>query len=580
MPSETTSSLVAASASTSATTTRTADAHTSFALRLADIAGDDITVAVLLACSHGLSDSSFSAAREEVLSFVSSPAVIERFPLLVDVVRASIDRTIGTSPTITSVGQNSYNRQTCTTHINSSPLTVSSLGNTDRRPSVLAIPIPTVTIAPAKSKRSSFVSRQVESGAEHNLEPISSLTKLSLAEVDAEQKSHSQGRRRGGLGPMTALGVLALDSIEDWLGKARLEVLGQPNTSAHRLNSAGFGMEGAGLKTATGGASGKPCPASWIDGVGTGRDYDKCVTYLRLSDTISADVVACFAAASPGIAACLKKKQETGISSRAPEPTYFLDLSKYSHIFELVVEPGTEVVRVETSVSPVDPGDDHSKVKSLKDLVFPVQDLPLTSTSNSSELQVRSGLRTFVGRGSALDVGMFHLEEERCKLTIELTISRWALGIRDNSSGKGVGGSTSESSLPPNAHCLAARCFGGNSCMWLWVLYVDVDGSLVLLMRGDAGKTGRQSGSVLRSLPEAVPISTLDCWTHVAVIIDSSQTPCEPGQGNTAAVTLFVNGEKLLRGSVAVPVVDEESMLDTALYFGVNLSGWKITEIR
>ncbi len=88
-------------------------------------------------------------------------------------------------------------------------------------------------------------------------------------------------------------------------------------------------------------------------------------------------------------------------------------------------------VSIEPSSSPCDPGDGHDKVKTLNDIIF-------TSKSAKTEVQVdgpegwfHSGLRFIIGRGSPLDIGMFHGQRysshgedgsDRIKMTIELWV--------------------------------------------------------------------------------------------------------------------------------------------------------------
>lgn len=58
-------------------------------------------------------------------------------------------------------------------------------------------------------------------------------------------------------------------------------------------------------------------------------------------------------------------------------------------------------------------------------------------------------------------------------------------------------------------------------------------------------------------------------WTHVSVVVDNSN------------ISIYINGNCEVKGSLAPPVIDEKYLAISTLYFGLNLvSGWRLTELR
>jgi hypothetical protein len=203
-----------------------------------------------------------------------------------------------------------------------------------------------------------------------------------------------------------------MDSVEDWVGKIKLEAVSLDSSSASKIR---FGSQFQSAKDTTPLAKSedKNLPKSWVEDVGVGNERDKVVGYWRFSDSIS-----------PGDPDFISNNNYD-FTERPPAPAVlnFIDLSKFCTILELIADKDNDLepilpVLVEPTTSSVDPGEDPEKVKTSNDIIFPPQDEGFRSPA------IRTGLRTVVGRGSPLDIGIYHEESERRRITIELMICR------------------------------------------------------------------------------------------------------------------------------------------------------------
>ena len=229
--------------------------------------------------------------------------------------------------------------------------------------------------------------------------------------IEMARKAHML-KRRGGLGPLSSLEVLSMDSLEDWIGKIKLDTISSDSSTASKIR---FGSQISSRKESSPSEkmNVKDRPHSWIEDVGVGNERDKVVGYWRFSDSLQPN--------DPDFIS----SSNLDYTGRPPPPALsnFIDLSKFCTVLELVADKDSDLepilpVVVEPSTSPVDPGEDPDKVKTVNDLVFPLQDEGFRSPA------IRSGLRSIVNRGSPLDIGVYHSDEERRKMTLEVMVNR------------------------------------------------------------------------------------------------------------------------------------------------------------
>lgn len=381
---------------------------------------------------------------------------------------------------------------------------MNGVGNSDRRTTLLPISALTDTAAPYKGST------------------------VDLSQVERLQRSHVSSRG-GGIGPLTKLGVLAMDLIDDYGVKSYPEALQFSDSAVKRGDNYGDSSAEvpAGLTT---------LPPTWVEDVGVGKEWDRISAYLRFSDLFR-----------PG--------DEEFVSSISSPPAQLnvLDLSKYANGFELYYD-SQQRVSFEQSTSPVDPGDAHDKVKSVYDLIFH------DSSSNAEPGQV--GLRCVCGRGSALDIGMFHEDSHRNKLTIEMFVYRLETSAQSPTAGNA------------SVHHLIRRCIGKpkdtiphhkHACVWS----LDVNSMGSLIFSCGKQRVATEEGAVNMGPTADVPVSL---WTHVAVIIDSHE--------NSSAISMFINGANIVKGAVDLPSFSEDDLTFTTWYLFPDLSGWRVTEVR
>ena len=283
-------------------------------------------------------------------------------------------------------------------------------------------------------RRSPFISTKFDAKTTHNKSDNPSF--FDIQAIDNARKLHIL-KRKGGLGPICDHGILSMDCIEDWIGKTNLDFLvSDAQTGKLRFNSQlqQNETEKENKKQL------KNRPSTWVEDIGVGKEWDKVVGYWRFSDIIlenDSDFINSVAKLS---------------SMLRPPPCAllnFLDLSKFCSHLELISDRNSDYeplfpVYWEISTSSVDPGEDPEKVKILNDMVFPHQDDGLRTGV------IRTGLRSLVTRGSSLDIGLYHSEPERCKMTFEVMINRFEETSKKNY-------------LPVSKtvkHLLATRAFG------------------------------------------------------------------------------------------------------------------------
>jgi hypothetical protein len=218
--------------------------------------------------------------------------------------------------------------------------------------------------------------------------------------------------------------VLCWDVIEDYLALShKLEVL--PPSSDVALSTS-TQKDASGVSRGEGDRTGEQeffsglaLPVSWVSGVGNGRESDKVGSYCRFSDVLSASEDGFISSAEPS-ALCV-----------------FRDLSKYEgpglELFCHENLQGTlpsdsqfsRVFTVDYSQSNINAGEKHESLKLLCDLIYsPIKFEPakLLEMKKKRHGMPTHGLRLLVHRGGQLDVGLFHVDPQRRKFTLELSL--------------------------------------------------------------------------------------------------------------------------------------------------------------
>lgn len=507
------------------------------ACRLADIAGDDAQVASLL-----LRDNADTSGKRMVDLEALSLAVQSTNPALQHKLAVRMQSADGADVELAGNGATRFIHET---------VRVNGIGGASRRQSLLVLSSPLTCNAATVKLRGS--SNGVGSGPVSDLEPG-----LDLVTFEASQRAHV-AKRGGGLGPPTKLRVLAMDQLEDWFGgRLRLETVSVTAGAFGEFSDAaarGLGIGGRSKfdddEASAPGVmpDGSPRPASWVPDVGLGKEWDKVSGYWRFSDITH-------------------KGEEGFCSSGFPGARgVFSDLSKYSGALE-VFAPAQTSIAIEATTSNVDQGDDHEKVKALYDVVF----LGDACAGGGGVPEV--GLRTVVLRGGPLDIGMYHTEPERNKMTIELSVY--------------FAGDESPPSAAADAFCLVQRISGlppqspGGAAEHaqmgaLWSVFVTADGALCWAFGGMRDP----SAAVVKTAPNSVNLGSAKDgggpgWTHVAITVDSG------GSSGLATVLLYINGERAAKADkISLPAFPEQHLASTTIYVGPGLgSGWRLTELR
>ena len=110
----------------------------------------------------------------------------------------------------------------------------------------------------------------------------------------------------------------------------------------------------------------------------------------------------------------------------------------------------------------------------------------------------------------------------------------------------------------------------------MWSFYLDTDSSLVFA----AGNIDSTTVSSVRS-PAGI-FKANGSWVHMALTIESSSGlyPAIISESIPTKVTIFINGESIVSGEVVFPGVNESELATSTMYFGINLSGWRLCELR
>ena len=361
--------------------------------------------------------------------------------------------------------------------------------------------------------------------------------------------------------------ILLLDKFEEWLGRRRPTVLGKEGaemaaesgekTLADLLSAAAYDREDE--KSTGDGAPGSALADGWVEGVGEGRsDEDNLALYLRFSEGAEED--------------CNYLSEG------------FEDLSKYDHRAFVC---GSDSLILEATSSSADEGE-AGKVKLLYDLVF----------SELSGYADARGLFVAVDRGSSLDVGMLHDDDNgsRQRCTIEMW---YRLPQASEVSDEII---LARRSLASEDDDLSRLCAASEREGLLWELAVLPSGRLQFRASGGGTLTSEiaKDAAGLSSINEAEEDDGglvswqredgLGGWNHVCLTFSSK------GQHhiNNCQVSLLMKGALVTSKLITIvpPGLDAEKeapdakILDevlarSALMFGLAApAGFRLTEIR
>lgn len=374
------------------------------------------------------------------------------------------------------------------------------------------------------------------------------------------------------LGPKS-MGLLALDLLEDFMA-VNLQLEMCSTTTADLAGGDGAVAETAAISS-DGLYMGSALPESWVEGVGAGsKEHEFIMAYYRFSD--------------------IAYQTEDGFHCSSIDPAgsrlVFTDLSRFEGPGLELYTTANNSMRVEYSSSSVDPGEKHDNVKSLCDVVYccaQAEGGESESNDDGSASRVQRGLRCPVPRGSQLDIGLYHEDVNRSKLTMELMVCfdemvSQAGAELDADSGASV------------MHVLLQRqaTLAGGEGPVLWTLFVTPDGTVCFAF-GD-GKTSKAS-SMVRSAPDSVALpkskgrgsatgAETSPWTHIAVVIDSSKASCSVVDGAVTqaavAVSLVVKGE-LVDAKLSPVSLPLSHLTKSTVHVGRNLpTGYRLTELR
>lgn len=441
----------------------------------------------------------------------------------------------------------------------------------------------------------------------------SSSTFHSIGVVPGSSNSNWQ------LGPRPTLPLLSGEVLEDWLGLKSLPE-GVTSTVSH-MNRDGNSSQSAVSSMATkialkGSGTGNSLsagitdgsvllpmsltsvPDTWVSDVGhghssqgTAREQEKLVGYWRFSDVVL-----------PGergfCNSCVLGKD------RCATKLVFSDLSKYSGInyleLYLPVVVSTEpeemnssrrIIVIEASVSSVDPGEDHEKIKSLSDVVATNSD----DASSNSDSAAAYGLYVMIGRGGPLDVGLYHIDPDRCKLTIEMMLYCGRLSSHDR-------WTDLTTSILQRRVCKSTSSKESSSrANFIYELAVDKKNGALIFVLGESNEKERYQSSnplILRSDPGALFDATSDevamNWQHVVLSLSSQSNQnvysTSAGWTTSVNVVVYVNGNACIQGISSTvgdpsktflkPLLEQDLAL-TYLCITPGLpQAWRVTEVR
>ena len=250
------------------------------------------------------------------------------------------------------------------------------------------------------------------------------------------------------------------------------------------------------------------------------------------------------------------------------------------------------------------------------------------------------GMRTVLTRGGSLDLGFYHTDPNRCKMTLEMYVN--------------IGRKYGTKNEKQDNICLAMRCLGGKkdeikgrnnvqktisntsslleslkSTGVVWSLSVDYQGALSFIIGNENNDENKnENKNIIKSSLGSINLNNFDnskndnnenddqnndneneddnenendnndmnrasaSWYHIVLVIDSTSNfnniendiPNIKNNNNAtrASVSLFVNSERVAIGEISVPPINEDILaLPGCLYIGPCLPvGSRITELR
>jgi hypothetical protein len=219
------------------------------------------------------------------------------------------------------------------------------------------------------------------------------------------------------------LKFFAYDVLEEYMGTQQQLEISSNDSNLSALGAGGAGGVGVGGAAGSGADNKsqffkeqKILPTTWVSNVGFGRELDKVSGYYRFSDAFYPQ----------------QKKDGGFVCSAKPFTRIsFLDLSRHeSPGIELFYENQmnsslSHQFLVDHSQSNINTGDKHDSTKLLCDVIHKtnLSKDSLTTITNSSNSMISSGMRLLILRGSALDLGGYHYDLHRNKMTFEMTLS-------------------------------------------------------------------------------------------------------------------------------------------------------------
>eukprot|EP00981_Chlorochromonas_danica_P010119 scaffold3045_cov179-Ochromonas_danica.AAC.2 len=366
-----------------------------------------------------------------------------------------------------------------------------------------------------------------------------------------------------------ALHPLNQEVVEDCLGQnARVEIV----PTSDILSSVETGTtNGQSSNSSNAFFANQPRPEHWVDLVGQGREMEKVILYCRFSDVYL-----------PG-----DLEHFSNAVARPCTQMTFLNLAKNERpSLELFSSsPYYAGFGVAYSLSKVDPGDRHEVVKTLNDLTYSPSP-GITSSSSSVQGAVECGLRCHIFRGEPLDVGLYHVDPLRNKLTVEVFVD---LGGPDELQ-------AALSAHPQNEIVLWQRVVYSESQSPqanIYKFYIANSGHLAMQFGAvQATMTSLHVPDYLRRQKAADDADTTENhFLHLCWLLDSSRCTFQLVNGvvqvvggEEAEVSLLVDGQMWLdlQPIPTLPPIEEQHLAQTLLYFmpNVTLMSYRLTELR
>jgi hypothetical protein len=403
------------------------------------------------------------------------------------------------------------------------------------------------------------------------------------------------------------LKFFAYDVLEEYMGTQQQLEISSNDSNLSALGAGGAGGVGVGGAAGSGADNKsqffkeqKILPTTWVSNVGFGRELDKVSGYYRFSDAFYPQ----------------QKKDGGFVCSAKPFTRIsFLDLSRHeSPGIELFYENQmnsslSHQFLVDHSQSNINTGDKHDSTKLLCDVIHKtnLSKDSLTTITNSSNSMISSGMRLLVLRGSALDLGGYHYDLHRNKMTFEMTLSLLNSKemIKTLLERQQMIVLAERRVISKTANPAGEVSEKGNSpAESIWKVFIDNTGFLSVQLGASPKVTS--SLNILTTLFEHQSTKVINDedgdnppvnneftnYFHLAFTIDASSSICEyQASGNDyrlhysspVKVTLFYEGDKIAENnsSQVLPEQLESALGKTMIFFLPNCSiGYRVTEFR